>query len=200
MEEGRILFDWSRVRDVAPPERYRESALGYGRWREVFSQDDYGPEWERFALDTFHRGLDDDPSRSSARKTVFISHRQADHAPALDASRRLNARGIDTWLDIEDPNLTAINALRRLSPFGWTLLTALIIEMALLNSTHVLALLTANTPGSRWVPYEYGRIKRPVVASPEAASLRLGGPLRPEYMLLGKQFTKLTQLDDPGWP
>ena len=38
---------------------------------------------------------------------------------------------------------------------------AAIIEMALLNSTHVVAIMTANTKGSEWVPYEYGRVKTP---------------------------------------
>ena len=46
---------------------------------------------------------------------------------------------------------------------------ALAIEMALLNCTQVIAAITPQTPGSAWVPYEYGRVKDPVPESPQAA-------------------------------
>ena len=64
--------------------------------------------------------------------------------------------------------------------------TAGIIEMALLNSTHVVAVMTPNTAGSQWVPYEYGRVKEPVPITLQAACWvsRLVTAL-PEYLYLG---------------
>jgi hypothetical protein len=44
-----------------------------------------------------------------------------------------------------------------LSPFQ----TACVIEMALLNCTHVVALVTPESVPSRWIPYEYGNVKEP---------------------------------------
>ena len=65
----------------------------------------------------------------------------------------------------------------------------LIIEMALLNSTHVVAVMTANTRGSEWVPYEYGRVKTPQLPiSLQAACWadpRIGLDL-PGYLYLGE--------------
>jgi len=66
--------------------------------------------------------------------------------------------GWDYWLDVHDPGLTVINS-RLLSPQSQALAVALIIEVALLNCTHVLATITDNSPGSAWIPYEYGRVQ-----------------------------------------
>ena len=79
-----------------------------------------------------------------------------------------------------------------------TLIIALIIEMALINSTHVLALVTSNTIGSMWVPYEYGRIKRVHVFSHEAGSLHLDKSYIPEYTYLGTQLFNFNSLNN--WP
>ena len=58
--------------------------------------------------------------------------------------------------------------------------------MALLNSTHVLAIVTPNTKGSEWVPYEYGRVKDPLPVTLQAACwVDNFGSQIPDYLYLG---------------
>jgi hypothetical protein len=94
--------------------------------------------------------------------------------------------GWDYWLDVHDPGLAVINSLT-LSPKSQALADALIIEVALLNCTHVIATITDNSPGAAWIPNEYGRVK-PKSVSSQLASCWLH-PLHAitpaEYMNLG---------------
>jgi hypothetical protein len=116
------------------------------------------------------------------RPCLFVSHRQADRNEALRAAWVADQEGFDYWLDILDTNLIAATAA--VSP---PVAIAGIIEMALLNSTHLLALMTPQTKGSEWVPYEYGRVKEPVPVCPKAGcwiAPALTGPT-PEWLELG---------------
>jgi hypothetical protein len=73
---------------------------------------------------------------------------------------------------------------------------ARIIEMALLNSTHVIALITTNTAGSKWVPYEYGRAKDSSMYSLKAGCWIASNVPRVDigdYLRLGVMTS-----DDPG--
>jgi hypothetical protein len=121
---------------------------------------------------------------------VFVSHSQNDIAEALAIARIAVQEGFQFWLDVLDPSLTLLpfaNAPQR------SLLIAAIIEMALLNCTHVCAVMTKNTRGSMWVPYEYGRAKDSSPYSLQAACWihpNQAGPL-PEYLYLG-QITRTT--------
>ena len=125
-----------------------------------------------------------------ARPCVFVSHRQADVAPATRIAYLACLEGFDYWLDILDPMLSGMPGV------GWggpsaqqsSVAVAAIIEMALLNSTHVIAVMTANTQGSQWVPYEYGRVKDPLPVTPQAACWvdgAIAGSQLPEYLYLG---------------
>src|SRR5262249_36624209 len=75
-----------------------------------------------------------------------------------------------------------------LTQFEMNVLQAAIIEMALINCTHVVALMTQRTAGSQWVPYEYGRIDRggrakdPATAYCVTASIKITD--LPEYLHL----------------
>jgi hypothetical protein len=108
---------------------------------------------------------------------VFVSHRRADKDSALRVACLAWGEGFDYWLDILDldPLLNKqIKMLERklghsLTPLEKSFLLAAIIEMALLNCTHVLALMTLNTAGSLWVPYEYGRMKKKTMRSPSTS-------------------------------
>jgi hypothetical protein len=73
------------------------------------------------------------------------------------------------WLDVEDPLLQHANGSAVPSP-AKEILIASIIEMALLNSSHVIAAMTGNTSGSKWVPYELGRAKQRMVFSRRSAT------------------------------
>jgi len=92
---------------------------------------------------------------------VFVSHRQVDRDWALRVAFLAVNEGFDFWLDVLDPNLQALERQRwrGLTAQQKAVAIALIIEMALLNSTHIIALVTPNSRGSLWIPYEYGRAK-----------------------------------------
>ena len=93
-------------------------------------------------------------------RCLFISHRQCDHRVAKRVSYIAEEHSYDYWLDIEDPSLTAITSIQGLMPATVkAILIAGTIEIGLLNSTHVIALLSKNAAGSQWIPYEYGRAK-----------------------------------------
>ncbi len=65
---------------------------------------------------------------------------------------------------------------------------AAVIEMALLNATHLCAVFTPATAGSQWLPYEYGRVKDRVTMSMRAACAihtSLPGKKLPEWVHLG---------------
>jgi len=89
---------------------------------------------------------------------LFVSHRQSDRDYALRAAWLATQQGFHFWLDVLNPALQNLPH-RNLPPQQQALVTAIIIEMGLLNSSHVLALVTRNAPGSLWIPYEYGRVK-----------------------------------------
>jgi hypothetical protein len=97
------------------------------------------------------------------------------------------SEGFDFWLDVLDPALNH-PGLAALTQPQRALATAVIIEMGLLNCSHVIALMTQFTKGSEWVPYEYGRVKNVPAVSIQVACWR--HPLKPhsalaEYLLLG---------------
>lgn len=117
---------------------------------------------------------------------VFISHRQKDHPEAMRAAYLANDEGYHFWLDVLDPHLTWLGA--HPTSYQKSLAMAAIIEMALLNCSHVLALITQNFPGSAWIPYEYGRVKRANFVTPKAAAWIEPGVnylTLPEYLFLG---------------
>ena len=148
----------------------------------------------------YHRFLraierhDDGMRRNDARlggQSVFISHRQCDEKLATRAACIVQEHGFDYWLDIEDPGLAAISSIEGLIPATVkSILIAATIEIGLLNSTHVLALLSKNAAGSQWIPYEYGRAKscwpfqNRKLWSPNAATWVQSSVSPPEYAFL----------------
>lgn len=108
------------------------------------------------------------PFARPTKPCVFISHQRADAHHGERIACLTDHHRIDCWLDIHDPTLIFVNGSRMSSPVR-SLLIAAIIEIALLNSTHVIALHTANSLASRWVPYEFGRAKARGLKSLQAA-------------------------------
>jgi hypothetical protein len=89
------------------------------------------------------------------------------------------------------------------------LAVALQIEMALLNCSHIVAVYTDNTPGSTWVPYEYGRVKEPVLSSTKCCTwfcIRNANTIQPEWLELNekrhqeKLLTKWFEREFKNWP
>jgi hypothetical protein len=99
---------------------------------------------------------------------VFISHQRSDAARGERVACLTDHHRIDYWLDIHDPTLRLVNNSPVSGPLR-SLLIAATIEIALLNSTHVIALHTGNSLASRWVPYEFARAKARRLTSLKAA-------------------------------
>jgi hypothetical protein len=114
--------------------------------------------------------------------SVFVSHKQENRDDALRIAWLANQSGHYFWLDILDPTLrgTPLNPIQ----------TACVIEMALLNCTHVIALITPKSIPSRWIPYEYGRVKEPTPYALNAACWLYKVASIPEYLELGTLCAK----------
>jgi hypothetical protein len=92
-------------------------------------------------------------------------------------------------MDVLDPNLAGV--IPNLSSKQKAVLVATIIEMALLNSSHVIATITNQTATSQWVPYEFGRVKEKTVVAGESCSWvhPIQKPTLAEYLNLCPQHT-----------
>lgn len=168
-------YDWREYAHRGLYNRFPIDALGASTWAEE--------------IPLLIPGFETAPTRLMEQRAVrpqprnpcvFISHRQADDQQARRIAFLAHQEGFNYWLDVLDPSLTG------LPPESDARIVAAIIEMALLNSTHVIAVMTGNTKGSEWVPYEYGRVKDPVPNSPQAACW-ISSALSnlPEYLYLG---------------
>jgi hypothetical protein len=119
---------------------------------------------------------------------LFVSHRRDDVKFALRIAKLAEESGFAYWVDVLDPDLRMLQQKgvpEKLLP----LITACIIEFALINCTHVIACLTGEWRGSMWIPYEYGRIKELPTLNVNACAWihpNLTKTDFPEYMLLGE--------------
>ncbi len=195
---GRYRFNWHEVQGRDWRERYADEIVGYKLWMQIFEYPIESKEWFDAALERLQNGRFSAIDATPSKPCVFISHRQADYQEAIDAADILIRRGIDVWLDVEDPTLRRLSKRPNQRDPATRVLTALVIEMALINSSHVLAVLTRNTRGSMWVPYEYGRIKQGRAIDRKAAMLRIGRIVPPEYALLGPVLNSKSLLK--FWP
>jgi hypothetical protein len=103
--------------------------------------------------------------------------------------------GFYFWLDVV--NLPPPSVIAKMN----SLSIALRIEMALLNCSHIVAVYTDITPGSTWVPYEYGRVKEPVLQTTMCCAwLYVQTPqttIVPEWLELNQKYT--TERDLVQW-
>jgi hypothetical protein len=129
---------------------------------------------------------------------LFISHKQADGAKAKRVAWLAKNCGFNYWLDVLDPTIEWLHQAERDEKKRGIMLAA-VIEMALLNSTHVIALITRKAVASRWIPYEYGRVKDHRIQSEQVACWVAPRQRRllTEYMYLGDQL--LTEQDICRW-
>jgi hypothetical protein len=128
------------------------------------------------------------------KKKVFISHRQTDRKKAKWLANYFKSIQVDTWLDIIDLKIVSDNP-KNTQPIA----IANMIEMALLNCTHVVALMTPRSAGSAWIPYEFGRVKSRNlgISNAKAFQYKLSGKDLPEYMLLtGKPLKSGKDIDN----
>ncbi|HWJ27724.1 MAG TPA: hypothetical protein VNS32_14350, partial [Flavisolibacter sp.] len=129
---------------------------------------------------------------------LFVSHRRIDQDYALRIAELATQNGFAFWVDVLDPALQQI-ANSRVAAQLIPLFTACIIEMALINCTHVIACMTPNSRGTLWIPYEYGRITElPGLGINACAWLHPDLDLTdfPEYMLLGAMTKKEMEIEN----
>jgi hypothetical protein len=173
-------YDWRDYRDQAWINRFPSGVRGLDAWRTA------GLEAAVVRLMEARQAQVSAPSRAC----VFVSHRQADAAKAERLAYVACKEEFDYWLDIFDPSLVALSGPSGASsvPQQKASAIAAIIEMALLNSTHLLAVITTNTKGSEWVPYEYGRVKDPQPVTLQAACWvdTNAAITLPDYLHLGR--------------
>ncbi len=136
--------------DVVGITRWQATAEHPAEWGGTSWDDWFGDEW-----------VSPDASRDrlkskSNRPRVFVSYKKDDYKEAKDVVEEAERADFDYWLDVEDPIL---NAIGNLSGPQHSIAIASVIEVALLNCSHVVAIITDQTRGSMWVPYEYSRIK-----------------------------------------
>ena len=152
-------YDWQAFQALELRRRFADSANGFRAWTDLVDEIERlagrgdPPEAYRRAFDDFMKAVE--PLRTQRRECrVFISHRSP--KPDVDYARRVawlaNRQGCGYWLDVEDPALHRANGSLLGSPARDVLIAA-IIEMGLLNASHVLAVITANSAGSKWIPY-----------------------------------------------
>jgi hypothetical protein len=177
-------YDWRDYSDRDWAFRFPEGVRGATEWRQQRSE----TRVDLKALSTrLVEARQEAPPRISV-PSLFVSHRQADAAQATRLAYLACQEGFDYWLDVLDPSLQGSGVQGTTATEQAAAATAAVIEMALLNSSHVVAIITQNTRGSQWVPYEYGRVKDPSATSVQAAcwldqSSRNSG--LPEYLYLG---------------
>jgi len=181
-------YDWKEHADDPAWRRFPDWAVGAGLWRE------YGrgvPETLPRLLAELIYMRGDQPAGLSGLvcPRVFISHKQQDDARAKEIAALATTAGFEYWLDVFDPTLL-LAAGRAGSADDAALEIATIVEMALLNCSHVIAVLTKRAETSRWVPYEYGRVKDSSLFSSKAAcwiDTDVKTADLAEYMRLGTQ-------------
>jgi hypothetical protein len=163
--------------DGQPLEDRFGEALGYQTWRRFIGalQQLDGMETGRETTD-FHEyllsvfsefldAIDSEVPETPAGKmrhghpVVFVSHQRLDADEAERIAYLACNEGIDYWLDIHDPVLVLANRIVPPSDLRYPIIIAAIIEMALLNSTHLIAVHSVHSLSSKWVPYELGRVR-----------------------------------------
>jgi hypothetical protein len=196
-------FSWGGPDRLLRLEERFEGLPGWQAWKELIEivADPDTPNRELFnAFDYFLRSVDRiDPNL--VKDCVFISHRQKDWRRAEEVAKIVSATGRDYWLDIHDPMLLWINGTKtNIGTSAGAILLAAIIEIALLNSTHVITLHTANSAGSAWIPYELGRAKARRIFSSNAAGWfdhpTILPATCPEYLHLAHQTLSDQDVED----
>lgn len=178
-------YDWREKQNFEWWRRFPDDARG----ADVWLQHDFDTSSDLNDVFSRLREARRQAPPKPLRPCLFVSHRKDDADEAARVAYLACEAGFDYWLDVLDPNLVGMKWLPGVPLTAQeAAATAAIIEMALLNATHVLAVITSNTNGSQWVPYEYGRVKEPSATSLQAAcwvdkDVRKA-PL-PEYLYLG---------------
>lgn len=189
-------------------QRFPEDVAGHREWRTFIGQ----------LLDLLRRGLNPESPETFARLhghfddyvdalddvqpevvecCVFVSHKRCDVAIAERIAWVAVANGFDYWLDVHDPVLPTIADADIPSPFKETIIAA-IVEIALLNATHLIAVHTPQSHSSLWVPYEIGRAKSRDIWSAQVSGWFQPGKVAPkagEYTWLMERLGSRAEIE-----
>jgi hypothetical protein len=137
--------------------RYPQRAIGSTEWAALPDLTTLSREDRELKAVKWLRKLQSlsPPTRRCPR--IFISHFETDRLLALKVARIVTECGFNFWLDVLDPKVKRLAALPAAS--GISIGTSAVIEMAMLNCTHVLAIRSAKNPASPWIDYQFGRIR-----------------------------------------
>jgi len=163
-------------------QRYPDEFHGAAEWKDQTLE---GKLWNPPILPPpLELNLRLSPKQSAPlRPRVFVSHRQGDEKNAERIAFLADKHGFEFWIDtVNLPPPSVVASMSALS-------IALRIEMALLNSSHLVAAYTDKTSGSTWVPYEYGRVKEPVLQTTHCCSWLHTIKPYPEWIELNRKWT-----------
>jgi hypothetical protein len=190
-------YFWSDFSENNLWERFPDWALGREAW-QAFGREIPAALPQLLAALVQRRRVAMWGSPPLACPRLFVSHRQVDEKRAMEIVTLAKNVGFQVWVDVLDPVLKMASGHSPTSRDEAKSLAA-IIETALLNSTHVLAVMTPHTQGSRWVPYEYGRARDSSPYSLKAGcwiDAQIQDLDLPEYLWLGvttRSDTEITQ-------
>ena len=137
-----------------------------------------------------NRALSENRHLAKASKScIFLSHISIDRSLAIAIGNYITKHGdIDIYLDWSDEELQ--RAVNRDDPTAITKF----IEQGVLNSTHIMCLVSAATVGSWWVPYELGFAKN---AGKHLSTLKLKGEVAlPAYLQISEIIPGTKTLND----
>lgn len=125
---------------------------------------------------------------SEGQTCIFISHRKLDRDAALVIANHLKNLNVDIYIDEYDRLLSAATTV------GDTAKIVEYIENGILTSTHLLGIVSPNTKGSWWVPFEIGSARQKNLS---IAYLLLDNvDYLPEYLQITKQIKDQFELKD----
>lgn len=133
--------------------RYPTRAIGSAEWVALPDLTTVAPAEQVVKAMRWLRKLQSasPPSRRCPR--IFIAHLEADRLAALKMARIVSECGFHFWLDVLDSQVKRLGAL---PPAVQTSVgTSAVIEMAMLNCTHMVAI----GQTSPWIDFAFGRIR-----------------------------------------
>ncbi len=133
--------------------RYPSRAVGSAEWVALPDLSTVPPDEQVLKAMRWLRKLQSasPPSRRCPR--IFIAHLEADRLQALKMARIVSECGFNFWLDVLDPQVKRFEVLP--AAVRTTVATSAVIEMAMLNCTHMVTVGNA----SPWLEFACGRIR-----------------------------------------
>lgn len=113
--------------------------------------------------------------------TVFISYRHTDFSAAWGINKKLTEAGIKTYLDKLDSESQTTDDITS------------VITKNILQSTHLIAVVSAQTAASWWVPFEIGEA---TVTERRITSFQVGISKLPEYL---DKWPKMHAMEHIDW-